>query len=658
MKKFSASFFLSLLFLLSACEGFFPFGSSCEHIDNNNDDICDLCDESLLNPVPPSPNPDKPDAPIAPEFPDAPLAPNCAHEDKDNNGNCDKCTGAVLAEFDFFAINDLHGKFTDTDTQPGVDELSTYLTKQKQENENSVFLSSGDMWQGGAESNLTKGLIVTDWMSEMNFTAMTLGNHEYDWGSEYIKNNADVAEFPFLAINVYDRTTNERVDYCAPSVTVEQNGVTIGIIGAIGDCYSSISADKVTDVYFKTGSELTKLVKAESERLRAEGADLIVYSLHDGLGRSYSTVPTLSSSQISSYYDISLSSGYVDLVFEAHTHQNYVFKDANGVYHLQGGGENKGISHAEVMINFANGNTAVNNAELVKTSVYENYDDHPVVDELLDKYEEQIAIAGKVLGRNDSYKSDSALEQLVAQLYYEAGMKKWGEQYDIVLGGAFLRTRSPYNLAAGQVTYGDLQSLFPFDNQIVLCSIRGSDLMNKFFALPADYSIAYGTYGESVKNAIDYTKTYYVVTDTYTSNYSWNNLTEVARYDETTFARDLLADYIEAGGMGLGLGDIITSSIPEILAEGSKLSENEQTTKSYYVKGKIINVENTTYGNMTIEDEEGNQLYIYGVYDLNGNRYDKMTDQPKAGDTVTLYGPIKNYYSKIELINATLVIKE
>ena len=82
MKKFSASFFLSLLFLLSACEGFFPFGKSCEHIDNDNNDICDLCGESLLVEVPPSP---------LPEDSDAPLSPTCEHTDKDDNGECDEC---------------------------------------------------------------------------------------------------------------------------------------------------------------------------------------------------------------------------------------------------------------------------------------------------------------------------------------------------------------------------------------------------------------------------------------------------------------------------------------------------------------------------------------------------------------------------------------
>ena len=38
-------------------------------------------------------------------------------------------------------------------------------------------------------ANLTAGLIMTDWMNELDFTAMTLGNHEYDWGEEYIESN-------------------------------------------------------------------------------------------------------------------------------------------------------------------------------------------------------------------------------------------------------------------------------------------------------------------------------------------------------------------------------------------------------------------------------------------------------------------------------------
>lgn len=576
--------------------------------------------------------------------------------DADDNGFCDECKESVTITFDFYAVNDLHGKFDDTDTQPGVDELSTYLKNAKTQNENTVLLASGDMWQGSAESNLTKGKLLTDWMSEMEFSSMTLGNHEFDWGCDFVESNSELAEFPFLAINVYNRTTNTRVDYCAPSVTVEQNGVKIGIIGAIGDCYSSISADKVSEVYFKTGSELTSLVKAESQKLRNEGADFIVYSLHDGYGQSYSSTTSVSSL---SYYDVALSDGYVDLVFEGHSHQSYVLKDKYGVYHLQGGGDNDGITHAEVTVNFAGGTSTVNEAEYLSTSTYASLEDHPIVDELLEKYAEEIAIAGKVLGTNDLYRNSNYLCDLVAQLYYEKGVETWGSQYDIALGGGFLKARSPYDLAAGEVVYGDLQSIFPFDNQIVLCSISGYYLRKQFFETSnSSYHIAYGEYGASIKANIDINATYYIITDTYTSVYGPNHLTEVARLDETTFARDLLADYIEAGGLTTVQEDIKLTSIPQVIAIGNSLGENVTTSESYFVKGEIIGISNATYGNATIRDESGNTLYVYGIYDKSGGRYDSMTEQPQVGDTVILQAPIQKYVyngtTTIELYHAAL----
>ena len=115
----------------------------------------------------------------------------------------------------------------------------------------------------------------------------------------------------------------------------------IGIIGAIGDCHSSISQDKVVDVEFKVRDELTALVKAESERLKGEGCDFIVYSIHDGYGNGTSGVTDVSDSQLASYYDVALSDGYVDLVFESHSHQDYILRDSQGVYHLQAGGETR-----------------------------------------------------------------------------------------------------------------------------------------------------------------------------------------------------------------------------------------------------------------------------------------------------------------------------
>lgn len=491
---------------------------------------------------------------------------------------------------DFYVINDLHGKFDDSYGQPGVDELTTYLKERKVTDEHAIFLSSGDMWQGSAESNQTEGHVVIDWMNELGFVSMTLGNHEFDWGEEVIAQNALLAEFPFLAINVYDVETCEQVTYCKSSVLVDAGGVKIGIIGAIGDCYSSISAVQSGGFYIITGDELTQLVKEEALSLRAQGADFIVYSIHDGYSDSFyddgsdfiTKYKVMADSRLKSYYDTELSGDYVDLVFEGHTHQNYILMDTKGVYHLQDGGENEGISHVQVELTphvgtssaaqaepaphadissatqTASANQAGTNesaqqegyythectiAEIVSAGYYAQRGSDSLRDEILERYSDELAFTKEVLGNNSEYLGRDELRTIVARLYYEAGAKKWADRYDIVLGGGFITVRDPRHLDAGDVTYAELQSLFPFDNELVLCSCSGYDLQRVFFnSMNSNYFICCSEYGESLReNGVDLNGTYYVVVDTYSSTYEPNNLTEIERYGEEIYARDLLA---------------------------------------------------------------------------------------------------------------------
>ena len=98
--------------------------------------------------------------------------PCAQHTDADDDGICDSCFNSVYILFDFYSINDLHGKLADADTHPGVDELTTYLKTAVRENPNTILLSAGDMWQGSSESNLTGGQIIVDWMNELDFAAM------------------------------------------------------------------------------------------------------------------------------------------------------------------------------------------------------------------------------------------------------------------------------------------------------------------------------------------------------------------------------------------------------------------------------------------------------------------------------------------------------
>ena len=55
------------------------------------------------------------------------------------------------------------------------------------------------------------------------------------------------------------------------------------------------------------------------------------------------------------------------------------------------------------------------------------------------------------------------------------------------------------------------------------------------------YHISLTPYGQGL--TVDPEGIYYIVTDRYTADYAYNNLTVIATYDSSTFARDLLADY-------------------------------------------------------------------------------------------------------------------
>ena len=87
------------------------------------------------------------------------------------------------------------------------------------------------------------------------------------------------------------------------------------------------------------------------------------------------------------------------------------------------------------------------------------------------------------------------------------------------------------------------------------------------------------------------------------------------------------------------------------LAEANKLglahAAKAYTSGKYYVTGVIVQIVNTQYGNVYIQDEEGNKFYIYGLYSYDGStRYDAMKPAPGLGDEITVWGQIGTYDGK------------
>ena len=214
-------------------------------------------------------------------------------------------------------------------------------------------------------------------------------------------------------------------------------------------------------------------------------------------------------------------------------------------------GNNKNAYQINVDVNITSGGYTVTNTKPIDfsyaTSPYKNYKEDDGAKALLEKYYDDYAFGYEVLGYNSTWRSPAVLMQKLADLYLAAGLEKWGSSYNIVLGGGYMSCRGS-GLQVGSVTYADIDDLFPFDNDIQLCSVRGSNFRNtKYIKGDSKYYLAWTEYGEEVRYDIDNYTTYYIVTDKYGSDYKYNYLTVVDTYRPNYYARDLLAQYIREG---------------------------------------------------------------------------------------------------------------
>ncbi len=80
-----------------------------------------------------------------------------------------------------------------------------------------------------------------------------------------------------------------------------------------------------------------------------------------------------------------------------------------------------------------------------------------------------------------------------------------------------------------------------------------------------------------------------------------------------------------------------------------QIADGETTEERYYIVAKVDSVDNPTYGAMTVSDATGT-IYVYNSKNADGTvGYADMTDKPYAGDSVVIYGNIKNYKGTLEV---------
>ncbi len=372
-----------------------------------------------------------------------------------------------------YGINDFHGAVVEnvSNYEAGIIKVGSFF-KQKGNEENTLLINSGDMWQGSIESNLNYGKLLTECMNNIEFDCFTLGNHEFDWGQKYIKENRQLKDevtayqTPFLAANIYkyDIMTGETKEYAnlGEKYTIKtlENGLRVGIIGVIGrNQITSITSSFVDDIVFL---EPSSVIKELSDELRNEkGVDVVIASVHaeqdDVLNTGITNISDVSHKR------------YVDAVFCAHSHKNEKAIE-NGVPFVQA--SYNGRSYSEISLNVTPaGEVSALDYNYIYTSKI-NCENDPSLEEKVNAYKEISDNLGneQLIRSNGTLKKSDSLVNLVTTAMYNEAIK---QGYDISYA---ITNTARADLESGLVTYANLYKSLPFDNEIYIIEVSGSSL--------------------------------------------------------------------------------------------------------------------------------------------------------------------------------------
>ena len=372
-------------------------------------------------------------------------------------------------DISIYSINDTHGAFNRdaSNNYPGMAYLGDYFNKLKQNDSNSIIVSCGDMWQGGVESNKTKGFIMTDAMNLSNFDAMIIGNHEFDWGVDAIIANKNRMTFPLLSCNILNADDNSLASFLAPSTIIDKGGLKIGIIGSAQENMGSSILQSISSKFnFPTPNEY---IKQESDKLRQLGCDLIILGTHDSGFNTYN-----GESGPTKFYDLTKNSTvsnarYVDGMLFAHDHTKK-FGRYEDVIFAEAGSSGKYVASLKYTF------TKTNNGYSLTSSVVSEpmwsftncTTDKQEILSLIDQYKDQIGDINRVIYNfTKSYtKNEFTLIACQAIAWFINNNQSIYKEKVYLASHNYAGIRA--NINNGPFTYADLVEVCPFDNVLAI----------------------------------------------------------------------------------------------------------------------------------------------------------------------------------------------
>jgi 2',3'-cyclic-nucleotide 2'-phosphodiesterase/3'-nucleotidase len=222
------------------------------------------------------------------------------------------CAPATAAELKLrvLATTDLHMTLVDydfirdaPDETIGLNRTAALIAEARAENPNSILVDAGDLLQGSpmgdvVARDLDKGDLVHPAYAVMNtlrYDAAALGNHEFNFGLDFLDRAQKGRAFPILSANVYRANSDgTRGDTLVPASVLltrtfkdgagSERMVKIGIIGVLPPQFMNWDKDKLSGKLV-TG-DAVEAVEREIPLLKDQGADVVVVVAHGGLSSS------------------------------------------------------------------------------------------------------------------------------------------------------------------------------------------------------------------------------------------------------------------------------------------------------------------------------------------------------------------------------------
>jgi len=336
----------------------------------------------------------------------------------------------------------------------GLARLATLVRQIKEKQPATLFLLGGDTLSPSMESVLFKGRqMVTAW-NALGLDASVLGNHEFDFGPEVLRQRLAESGFPWLAANL-------RVVDGAPlpntfgSKLYVLNGIKVGVVGLITPDTGNLSKSGKGIVF----DDLTIAARRAVAELRAQGAQVLVGLTH-----------------VSIEEDRALAAlGIFDLILGGHEH--YMIQELVGRTPIfKAGSDARDALHISLRLGPAgqplgwtwewlavDGSIAEDKAVQALAADFER--------QLNARLGESIGVTTVGLdGRTATVRSrESNLGNFVADAFLRAS----GAEVALINGGGL---RADRITGPSPLTRRDVQSWMPFENALVVLAVTGEQL--------------------------------------------------------------------------------------------------------------------------------------------------------------------------------------